>query len=84
MNKEEYRDSMYYRKYGCCKRILPVRYRGQKFIVTCKDYDEKEMTVGYTNKSGGTALFNTVNMHPEWHSPRIERMPKEIIRNASN
>ncbi len=61
-----------------CNRIAPAEYRGQRYIVTCKDRDGKEMTVGWTDKCSGQPLVNSVNKHPSWHNPRISVMPKSV------
>lgn len=60
-------------------KLLPVGYKGQRYIITCKDEDNKEMTVGWTNNASGNPFINCINKHPDWHSPRVERMPEELI-----
>ncbi len=62
-----------------CKKLLPVGYRGQKYIVTCKDEEGKDMTVGWTDNQSGKPFVNSVNKHPSWNNSRIERMPEHMI-----
>lgn len=54
-----------------CTRIPPAGYSGQKYSIFCRDGNDKDMLVGWTNRSDGGALVHMINKHPVWHDPKI-------------
>lgn len=86
-NKKDWRDTRdgpmskrFTQNRKSCKKLLPVGYKGQKYIVTCKVQDENgRMTVGWTDSISGKPLVNCVNKHPSWYDPKISSMPEHMV-----
>lgn len=47
----------------------PHRDFGQRYEIWCKDRDDKDMLVGYSDSAG--AFKNMIELHSEWHSRRV-------------
>ena len=43
--------------------------RGQRYAIWCKDGDDGEMCLGYSDNPG--AFKNMVDLHPVWHTRRV-------------